>query len=440
MAQRVHEEDHGESVRGGLSVAGPTGSSPASGVRAPPGGREWTLAADAVLALQRSSGNAAVTRLLARSPPRGRPAPGRAPALAIQRIELVVPSLGRTLDHTELAKLKYEGMTPLQLSELLEKVDDAIEELTADPGAPPSTPVGDADSASSSVDPGELTSALTVAALGKAKPASAEMRALQWARNKINWLLQDMVKRIFGGALSAVGETARKAGIYIVEMKEYTAEELAGELHVSVEDMRRAPPGRYPSIPDLLKVLEGLGLPRVGFPPTLPASEADEFADKFTHAHDAEFLEVLKDFRANPNPSPNVEFAGGEGQIYLSDGSPTRCLKRWYASRTGDLDRSVGYLTEARDAVLADEVLPASLVVVQVHRRGSDWIVRDFDPTSIRLKRARGDEQVDRAVAAVLGRLEETAKLPNVRKKVQQSSDNVHWSPTLKRILVIDLL
>jgi len=85
--------------------------------------------------------------------------------------------------------------------------------------------------------------------------------------------------------------------------------------------------------------------------------------------------------------------------------------------------------------------------VVKVGDRGSDWAIRDFDPSSVELKAAGdGAPQIARADAiAELERLKAEGSLTDVladllkKLKKEPPSANLHWSPSKGKILVIDM-
>src|SRR6266508_2463686 len=86
------------------------------------------------------------------------------------------------------------------------------------------------------------------------------------------------------------------------------------------------------------------------------------------------------------------KFSGGEGQLFLSPDSANATLKRWYKGRIGDFQPSVNLLKEADAAIQANETLAADIEVVKIHKQGSDWILRDFDPRSLPLRDAIGSD------------------------------------------------
>ncbi|MES2944167.1 MAG: hypothetical protein V4772_14960, partial [Pseudomonadota bacterium] len=114
---------------------------------------------------------------------------------------------------------------------------------------------------------------------------------------------------------------------------------------------------------------------------------------RFDPALNEGFLDKLVKFGTfDLNPNPGLR--GGEGQLFLSEKNPDLALKRWYQTRIGDLAQSLTVLQNAGAVVRRDQVLNATLHVVNIHDQGSDWALRDFYPDSLPLKNALGDGDV----------------------------------------------
>ncbi len=165
--------------------------------------------------------------------------------------------------------------------------------------------------------------------------------------------------------------------------------------------------------------------------------------DKFDERFDEEFLERLKAFRGNDDTGIRGP-AGGEGRLFLSDTNPTRALKRWFAKRVKDFERSVQKLVDARAAVEANPALRQHLEVIRVHDKGSDSIVRDYNADSRELKEAiNASEAAQEARQKALEALEGTTSeiLQDIRKKLSRAkpSANLHWFEDTKKIIVIDM-
>ena len=178
--------------------------------------------------------------------------------------------------------------------------------------------------------------------------------------------------------------------------------------------------------------------------PKPPAPRPDSWS-KFDPQFDDAFRARLRVFRGDDVIEPS-KLRGGEGRLFLSDEHPLQTLKRWFASRIGDLPESVKLLKDADAAVRANPKLNADVDVVGVDEQGSDFILRDFDPDSVPLAGQIGDAAEARArVIAELelqdsnGRLSDVLK--DVLKKIRREppSQNIHWSPTRNKILIIDM-
>jgi hypothetical protein len=84
--------------------------------------------------------------------------------------------------------------------------------------------------------------------------------------------------------------------------------------------------------------------------------------------------------------------------------------------------------------------------VVKIYEEGPDWILRDFDPNSVELKAGPAEAQAARARAITELEAQRSSgglssmltDLLNKLKK-QPPSTNLHWSPSKKKIVVIDM-
>ncbi len=166
----------------------------------------------------------------------------------------------------------------------------------------------------------------------------------------------------------------------------------------------------------------------------------------FDPQHNEAFLERLRAFRGND--LLKEDFSGGEGRIFAADGKET-VLKRWYSKRLRDLDQSVAKLEEMQQELTRFPHLQKDITVVRVHERGPDWIVRDFDANSLELKAAGAEAQAARvrlvqeleklSLQSPGGKL--AGELGGLLAKLRREppSANLHWSPSLQKILIIDL-
>lgn len=163
---------------------------------------------------------------------------------------------------------------------------------------------------------------------------------------------------------------------------------------------------------------------------------------RFDRKLDDPFKDRLKDFRKNDDLSFNPQMQGREGQIFLSDQSKTIALKRFFRKDI-DMNASIKALEEARKKVEASKDLNKHLSVVKIHEKGKDWIVRDFDRNSVPLKTLTNNPAAETAKNELKKSLRGTQDpyLKKIREKLERNpiSENLHWSPTLNRILIIDM-
>ena len=155
------------------------------------------------------------------------------------------------------------------------------------------------------------------------------------------------------------------------------------------------------------------------------------------------FREKLHEFRGDKSLDTPDGYRGGEGQLFFpSDpGSADRTLKRWFRERLDDMPQSIDLLKGTKNAVDTHPKLSDNLEVVEIYEQGYDWIVRDFDPNTIPLPNAIDDPMVKEAYDTVSTLLENSQNtyLEQLFKKLQNHSDNVHWSASKEKFVVIDM-
>jgi hypothetical protein len=174
-----------------------------------------------------------------------------------------------------------------------------------------------------------------------------------------------------------------------------------------------------------------------------PGSRLPKSWAKFDSANNEAFEARLKQFRGNDDLDAN--FSGGEGRIFAVDGKST-ALKRWFQSRLADMEASLSKLRRVRQDIESNPKLSADIEVVQIHEQGPDWILRDFDMSSVELKQARAGAQDVRARAineleAMRARAPLSEMLADLLRKLRKNppSANLHWSEHRQKILVIDM-
>jgi transcriptional regulator with XRE-family HTH domain len=386
------------------------------------------LSQPTILHLQRTIGNQAVQRMVKQQPIQPAPVPIRLRSLLhrtpIQRVELAVPSLEDThgaqkgkIDSSQLAQMKYQELTSTQLGELWQALDLALKELNYVPDKK-----------------------------SKEEPPEGWLE-LSKAYKSVEFFLSKHITQTFEVALNKMGQLAAIGEFYLVENKKYSREDLARELNVSVEALEKVPYGRYAQASLLLDQLNEVNkentkfTKRMGFPSQLFGEKAKEFEENFEKDYDKDFFKVLQKFRQNNNTAPNIKFAGGEGQIYLSDANPNICLKRWYKTRIKDKPKSIELLQEAYSIINKDSDLNQLIDVVKIYEIGDDWMIRDFDLQTINLKAAnKSDETAKIVIEKAKKLMAEKKVLPNLWKKLDSLSDNMHWSKERGKILVIDMM
>src|SRR5262249_46838190 len=149
------------------------------------------------------------------------------------------------------------------------------------------------------------------------------------------------------------------------------------------------------------------------------------------------FKAKLESFRGNDNLEGG--YSGGEGTVYPGP-DRTTALKRWYQSRLGDMPASLQKLRDVANAVHNDPELSAHVEVVTIYETGPAWIIRDWVDDSRPIGESPGAE---RARAAAIEALQRKANLSDIERdllgKLQRGSDNLHWSPSRGKIVIIDM-
>jgi hypothetical protein len=175
-------------------------------------------------------------------------------------------------------------------------------------------------------------------------------------------------------------------------------------------------------------------------PGNVPEPRMADFPEswsKFDTSGNEAFKAKLEELRGTADL--DTKFAGGEGMVFRIDGS--RAIKRWYSTRLQDLETSLALLRDSRAAVDADSTLGEHVSVVTIHEQGPDWIVRDWLDDSTPLNKAPPEAEVARlaAIAHLEGKAR-TAIENEILKKLKNSSDNLHWSPSVGKIVIIDMM
>lgn len=162
----------------------------------------------------------------------------------------------------------------------------------------------------------------------------------------------------------------------------------------------------------------------------------------FDSTKDVQFYDRLQAFRGNQDLTFDPKMHGREGQIYTSDRYPDRALKRFFRPLSGNPWDGVKTLENARERVKSNPRLDPHLEVVQIYEKGDDWIVRDFDPASKPIKHVLDNPEVKAAVEATIRELQSLPdpSLEKILHKLNRTppSENLHWSPSRKKIFLID--
>jgi hypothetical protein len=170
--------------------------------------------------------------------------------------------------------------------------------------------------------------------------------------------------------------------------------------------------------------------------------------ERFSPELEAAFKKRLLDFRQKLDLSMDTKFSGQEGQIFESEVEAGVCLKRWFKKALDKMPESIRLLEEAHAEIQSDPKLRDLIEIVRIHERGEDWILRDFEFDSIPLSKALGDPKVSSVRASLFKELQARQRVEGTLSKAlgdllkklgEPPSANVHWSPTKKKCVVIDM-
>ena len=164
--------------------------------------------------------------------------------------------------------------------------------------------------------------------------------------------------------------------------------------------------------------------------------------DEFSPYTNIEFAEKLKNSKGDYDLTFDRNFRGSEGQLFEIHSIENKTLKRWFENRLDVMPRSIRLLEEAKNIVDSNPLLRQYIEVVEVTERGSDWIVRGFDESSVKITEVLSDPLVMKAKQNAIELLskEQTEIAKDILKKINKNSANIHWSLKNKKILIIDML
>ncbi|MCC6371097.1 MAG: hypothetical protein IT236_08845, partial [Bacteroidia bacterium] len=161
----------------------------------------------------------------------------------------------------------------------------------------------------------------------------------------------------------------------------------------------------------------------------------------FKPENNVEFAKKLKTFRGNDDLTYNPKLSGGEGQLFESPLTDNQVMKRWFENRVADMPKSIKLLKDAKKLIESSPNLSKVLDVVSLGEHGKDWVIRGFDRKSSPLKDAIVSpfavQARQQAITLLSGQEGSLAK--SILKKLNNNSENLHWSPTDKKILIIDM-
>jgi hypothetical protein len=133
-----------------------------------------------------------------------------------------------------------------------------------------------------------------------------------------------------------------------------------------------------------------------------------------------------------------------DSALFLSDSSPDKALRRWYETHLPQMQRTVDFLNGLGEVVRESSALSEVVIVAEVHKVGSDWILVDYDASSVPIAERVGDQQASeiclRCSELLRDRMPgEPAESPLriLDDMLRSSSASVHWSTDKRKLLVV---
>lgn len=136
---------------------------------------------------------------------------------------------------------------------------------------------------------------------------------------------------------------------------------------------------------------------------------------------------------------------GGEAKIYLHPSRKDEVLKVWKPNRLDDFEESTRTVMHFERKVEKNAKLAEYLHVSKIKEKGPNYIVKEFFPNSIEMKKVVDPKELKKMKAAIdkikkeLMR-ESDAINQKLFKKLNSGSENIHWDPGTGKIVLIDAL
>lgn len=129
-----------------------------------------------------------------------------------------------------------------------------------------------------------------------------------------------------------------------------------------------------------------------------------------------------------------------DSALFLSDRHPDTALRRWFEDCLPRMRQTVDFLNGLNTLVRLSPALESVVAVAAIHKVGSDWVMIDYDVTSVPVAacddalmcevRRRCSEEL-RTKAAGDWRLEMLDAM------VRSNSSSLHWSVSKQKLLVV---
>lgn len=165
-------------------------------------------------------------------------------------------------------------------------------------------------------------------------------------------------------------------------------------------------------------------------------------SSKFNSEFDPLFFRVSNYYDFDLDPKQRLH--GREGQLFFSDRFLNLTLKRFFKSKNASYKKGIDDLRATRSMVLSYTDLSKFLEIAEIHEEGPDWIIRDFDPSSVPLKKVMFDPTIYSKIQHLkinIKKLHLSEKFKNILNKLNRNppSENIHWSPQKNKLLIFDM-
>lgn len=220
------------------------------------------------------------------------------------------------------------------------------------------------------------------------------------------------------------------------------AESCKEKLERTIQEISQSREVRFHGLPDSTVRYRSFILdnePKLKRPITLNNESAKQRLGKMYNNSKTSDVEYMME-----NRMLEADFRGGEASIFLNPRKPEEAVKVWNKSRADDFEMSTRAMLLFEQRVEQSNTLKNYFAVAKIKEMGKDYIVREFSPNSVELKKMVDSPEVKKAVKALKRELSKSSDVINQKLMVALNkkpvSANLHWDPDTKKVLMIDAL